>query len=132
VNISNRIYYKKELAKTIENLESPQPAINESVLDDLQAKIYSLMKQKYYPEFKNYPELHKILLKSDFLFKNSSPTPPQPPQQQQLSLASPNTPESRSINDMLINLDEDFDSGSLNECVFESCNFFGGRGEASY
>lgn len=30
------------------------------------------MKQKYYTEFKNYTEFHKILLKNDFIFKISS------------------------------------------------------------
>lgn len=37
------------------------------------------MKQKYYPEFKNYPEFHKILLKTDVLLR----------QQQQIVATSP-------------------------------------------
>ena len=76
INISNRVYYKAELARTIEKLESLEQ-LNEFLLDDLQTQIFLLMKQKYYPEFKNYTEFHKLLLKNDFLLKlnaASSPT----------------------------------------------------------
>ena len=68
INISNRVYYKAELAQTIERLEDSS-RVNETLLDDLQAKIYLLMKQKYYPDFKNYPEFHKLLLKNDLISK---------------------------------------------------------------
>ena len=71
INIANRIFYKSELIKTVEHLEMNEH-LNESLLDDLQDKIHLLMKQKYYPDFKNYPEFHKILLKNDLLFKLTS------------------------------------------------------------
>jgi hypothetical protein len=71
INISNRAYYKAELAMTLENLED-ENYLNESLLDELQAKIYLLMKQKYYPEFKKYPEFHKLLHKNDLIFKIAS------------------------------------------------------------
>ena len=74
VNISNRVYYKAELAQTIERLEDSS-RVNETLLDDLQAKIYLLMKQKYYPDFKSYPEFHKLLLKNDLIYKISSAVP---------------------------------------------------------
>ncbi len=69
MNILNRVYYKPELTQTIERLETNVDSLNESLLDELQAKIYLLMKQKYFIDFKNYTEFHKILLKNDFIFK---------------------------------------------------------------
>lgn len=68
VNICNRQFYKPELVKTVERLEMVEH-LNETLLDDLQAKIFELMKQKYYPDFKSYPEFQKILHKNDLLFK---------------------------------------------------------------
>jgi hypothetical protein len=68
VNIVNRVFYKKELAQVIERMENSTD-VDETLLDELQFKIYLLMKQKYYPDFKNYPEFHKILLKNDLIFK---------------------------------------------------------------
>jgi hypothetical protein len=119
VNISNRIYYKKELAKTLENLEN-ENCLNDSLLDELQAKIYLLMKQKYYPEFRSYPEFHKVLLKSDLLLKktNSPSSPPAVQQNQQQQTAM--SPVNQHDNDILTSIDEDFDSSSLNEPLFES------------
>jgi hypothetical protein len=64
----NRVFYKKELAQVIERMENSTD-VDETLLDELQFKIYLLMKQKYYPDFKNYPEFHKILLKNDLIFK---------------------------------------------------------------
>lgn len=75
VNILNRVYYKPELTQTIELLETNVDSLNESLLDELQAKIYLLMKQKYFIDFKNYTEFHKILLKNDFIFKYSNNIP---------------------------------------------------------
>ena len=63
INFSNRQYYKVELSKTIECLEN-QDQLNEFLLDELQTKVFLLMKQKYYPKFKNYSEFHKILAKN--------------------------------------------------------------------
>ena len=57
--------------QTLERLENFD-YLNDTLLDELQSKIYLLMKQKYYTEFKNYTEFHKILLKNDFIFKISS------------------------------------------------------------
>jgi hypothetical protein len=68
INVTNRIFYKAVLVKTVERLELVE-FLDESLLDELQDKIYFLMKQKYYPEFKNYSEFHKILIKNDFIFK---------------------------------------------------------------
>jgi hypothetical protein len=68
INLANRHYYKVELTKTIECLEN-QDQLNEFLLDELQTKIFLLMKQKYYPKFKNYSEFHKILAKNDLLHK---------------------------------------------------------------
>ena len=51
--------------------------INENLLKELQLKIYLLMKQKYYPEFKQSIEFQKLINKNDF-FKslvNTSTTP---------------------------------------------------------
>ena len=122
MNISNRIYYKKELAKTLENLEN-DINVNDTLLDELQSKIYLLMKQKYYPEFRNYPEFQKVLLKSDLFLKGdknsnqSSPivqesTSPVNQQQHQESCSSGGSD--------LGNIDEDFDSSSLlNESLFD-------------
>jgi hypothetical protein len=67
----NRVYYKPELVSTLERLENFD-YLNDTLLDELQSKIYLLMKQKYYTEFKSYSEFHKILLKNDFIFKISS------------------------------------------------------------
>lgn len=67
-NVANKAYYKKELAQVIERMENLSE-VDETLLDELQFKIYLLMKQKYYPDFKNYPEFHKILLKNDLIFK---------------------------------------------------------------
>lgn len=75
MNILNRVYYKPELTQTIERLETNVDSLNESLLDELQAKIYLLMKQKYFIDFKNYTEFHKILLKNDFIFKYSDSIP---------------------------------------------------------
>jgi hypothetical protein len=70
VNIIHRAYYKPELSLTVERLEQAHLLhLNEGLLDQLQAKIYLLMKQKYFLDFKSYSELHKILLKNDFIFK---------------------------------------------------------------
>jgi hypothetical protein len=79
VNILNRVYYKPELTQTIESLEKNVDSLNESLLDELQAKIYLLMKQKYFIDFKTYTEFHKILLKNDFIFKYSNNIPPTTP-----------------------------------------------------
>jgi len=79
VNILNRVYYKPELTQTIERLEKNVDSLNESLLDELQAKIYLLMKQKYFIDFKSYTEFHKILLKNDFIFKYSNNIPPTTP-----------------------------------------------------
>ena len=68
MNILNRVYYKPELSQTIERLENLD-FLNDSLLDELQAKIYLLMKQKYFQDFKTYSEFQKILLKNDFIFK---------------------------------------------------------------
>ena len=86
MNILNRVYYKPELTQTIERLENNLDSVNESLLDELQAKIYLLMKQKYFIGFKNYIELHKILLKNDFIFKytNNMPSSPQTSSSSQL------------------------------------------------
>jgi hypothetical protein len=65
---ANRQYYVVELSKTIECLEN-QDKLNEYLLDELQTKIFLLMKQKYYSKFKNYSEFHKILAKNDLLHK---------------------------------------------------------------
>ncbi|CAF0922022.1 unnamed protein product [Brachionus calyciflorus] len=64
VNISNRIYYKRELAKALESLENLDE-INESILDDLQSKIYILINEKYLNDFKNSSEFHKMMLNND-------------------------------------------------------------------
>lgn len=66
--MANKAYYKKELAQVIERMENLSE-VDETLLDELQFKIYLLMKQKYYSDFKNYPEFHKILLKNDLIFK---------------------------------------------------------------
>ena len=79
MNILNRVYYKPELTQTIERLEKNVDSLNESLLDELQAKIYLLMKQKYFIDFKSYTEFHKILLKNDFIFKYSNNIPPTTP-----------------------------------------------------
>ena len=71
VNIANQQFYKPELVKTIDRLQQVD-YLNETLLDDLQAKIFVLMKQKYYPDFKKYPEFQKILNKNDLLFKLTS------------------------------------------------------------
>ena len=71
MNVTNRQYYKAELTRTVERLENEE-YLNEYLLDELQAKIYLLMKHKYYPKFKNYPEFHKILLKNDLILKLTS------------------------------------------------------------
>ena len=68
MNIINRGFYKAELVRTIENSEIPE-FLNEYLLEDLQAKIFELMKQKYFPTFKNYLEFHKLLSKNDLLTK---------------------------------------------------------------
>jgi hypothetical protein len=68
VNILNHIYYKADLAQAIDNLDN-RSCLNETLLDELQAKIYLLMKQKYYQDFKSYSEFHKILHKNDLLDK---------------------------------------------------------------
>ncbi len=77
MNVTNRQYYKAELTRAVERLENEEN-LNEFLLDELQAKIYILMKHKYYPKFKNYPEFHKILLKNDLILQltsqSSSPT----------------------------------------------------------
>jgi hypothetical protein len=51
--------------------------INESLLYDLQLKIYLLMKQKYYPEFKQSFEFQKLISKNDSLksLVNTSTSP---------------------------------------------------------
>ena len=69
MNISNRVYYKRELSVALENIDNSD-LINETVLDDLQSKIYILMDEKYLPEFKNSVEFHKLLLKNDFKFSH--------------------------------------------------------------
>jgi len=71
VNIANRIFYKPELIRTVERLDMVEH-LNETLLDDLQNKIFQLMKQKYYPDFKSHPEFQKILLKNDLLFRLTS------------------------------------------------------------
>jgi hypothetical protein len=75
INIMNHMFYKAELAQTIDNMDN-HDTINETLLDELQAKIYLLMKQKYYQDFKQYPEFHKLLNKNDLIFKlaNTSST----------------------------------------------------------
>ena len=69
INVANRVFYKRELAQVVDTMEKRAAQIDETLLDELQFKIYLLMKQKYYPDFKNYPEFHKILLKNDLIFK---------------------------------------------------------------
>ena len=123
MNILNRVYYKLELTQTIERLEKNVDSLNESLLDELQAKIYLLMKQKYFIDFKAYTEFHKILLKNDFIFKYSNNIPPTTPPPgpgfnqmannktitnpiilaEQLSLSTTNT----NNEHILFNLDED-------------------------
>jgi hypothetical protein len=51
--------------------------INENLLHDLQLKIYLLMKQKYYPEFKQSIEFQKLVNKNGFLksLVNTSTSP---------------------------------------------------------
>lgn len=68
VNMINRQFYKAELTQTVERLES-NDYLNEFLLDDLQTKIFQLMKLKYYPKFKKYSEFHKLLLKNDLYLK---------------------------------------------------------------
>ena len=141
INLSNRIYYKKELVRTLENLEN-EDCINDSLLDELQEKIYLLMKQKYYPEFKNYPEFHKVLFKTDLIKQQSiqsaveskaissvslssiSSSLSQSSTSSSQSILSPTSPtnnnaSTRLINDALTSIDEDFgiDSGYMNESV---------------
>jgi len=71
VNIVNQNFYKAELIQTVEKLDMIEK-LNESLLDDLQAKIFDLMKQKYFPNFKNYPEFQKIIFKNDPVFNLNS------------------------------------------------------------
>ena len=68
INIMNHMFYKSELAQAIDNMDN-HDTINETLLDELQAKIYLLMKQKYYQDFKQYPEFHKLLNKNDLIFR---------------------------------------------------------------
>lgn len=121
VNIANRIFYKSELIKTVERLEM-NDHLNESLLNDLQEKIFLLMKQKYYPDFKSYPEFHKILLKNDLLFKLTSNDVTQSG-----GLASEHSgfPRSQSqVYDM--NEDDNFTStvhyNGLNDCYIDEGN----------
>lgn len=59
------------------------------------------MKQKYYPEFKNYPEFHKILLKTDLLIRQ---------QQQQQFPGSPTASPTNTSNNASI-ISNSADSG---------------------
>ena len=74
--MSNIIYYKDELSRTLERMKN-EDEINENLLNDLQLKIYLLMKQKYYPEFKQSFEFQKLISKNDSLksLVNTSTTP---------------------------------------------------------
>jgi sorting nexin-13 len=72
VNISNHLFYKSQLVRTMENIENLDK-INEFVLDELQSKIETLMKDKYFNGFKEYSEFRKILLKNDLFLKLTPP-----------------------------------------------------------
>ena len=123
INIANRVYYKAELARTIEKLESLEQ-LNEFLLDDLQTQIFLLMKQKYYPEFKNCAEFQKLLLKNDFLFKlnvASSPTSSVKLDEMQSSGNSFNFSPSFDLSD------DDFiisQTSSLSDCLIDEGKFF--------
>jgi hypothetical protein len=65
-NVSNIIFYKDELNRTLETMEYLDK-IDECLLDELQAKIYLLMKQKYYPEFRQCTEFNKLIAKNEFM-----------------------------------------------------------------
>ena len=54
------------------------------------------MKQKYYPQFKNYSEFQKILAKNDYLFKISTSSSLQSPSSASISKIVKNN----SINEL--------------------------------
>ena len=65
--MSNIIYYKSELSRTLDRMKN-EDDINENLLNDLQLKIYLLMKRKYYPEFKQSFEFQKLIFKTPCLY----------------------------------------------------------------
>ncbi len=65
-NVSNIIFYKDELNRTLERMGIIDQ-VDEYLLDELQSKIYQLMKQKYYPEFRQCVEFNKLVSKNEFM-----------------------------------------------------------------
>jgi hypothetical protein len=41
--------------------------LDEYLLDELQFRVYQLMKEKYYPEFKQCVEFNKLITKNEFM-----------------------------------------------------------------
>jgi hypothetical protein len=113
VNVSNHLFYKFELTQTIERMENYQ-FIDDTLLDELQAKIYLLMKQKYYPPFRTCAELQKCLMKNDLISKLNDPTSVL--FQSNDSISNPNI-----IHDSSLLIDEEFnDSFNSKEDVLDN------------
>ena len=63
-NVSNIIFYKDELNRTLERMQNINQ-VDENLLKELQMKVYILMKQKYYPGFKQSSEFQKLLTRNE-------------------------------------------------------------------
>jgi len=109
VNVSNHLFYKFELTQTIERMENYH-FIDDTLLDELQAKIYLLMKQKYYPPFRTCVELQKCLIKNDLVSRLNDPTSAL--FQSNELISNPNI-----IHDSSLLIDEEFNDSSKEDIL---------------